>query len=69
MTTSKFKTNIKCDGCVATVTPHLNKVAGENNWKVDLTDERRLLTVTSGVGENEVLQALTEAGYKGEKVQ
>ncbi|MGA0555927.1 heavy-metal-associated domain-containing protein [Larkinella sp. VNQ87] len=60
-----FKTNIKCGGCVATVTPYLNKVAGENNWQVDTQDPNKLLTV-EGATAQQVKEALQEAGYKAE---
>lgn len=68
METLKFKTNIKCGGCVAAVTPHLNEVAGENNWQVDLADDRRLLSVSADVTPAEVEKALVNAGYKGERL-
>jgi len=68
MEAKKFKTNIKCSGCVATVTPHLNEVAGEDNWQVDLTDPSKLLTVTGDVEEEKVKEALRKAGYNAEKV-
>ena len=45
METKKFKTNIKCSGCVATVTPHLNEAVGEANWNVDITDPAKILSV------------------------
>ena len=65
----KFKTNIKCGGCVAAVTPHLNEVAGENNWEVDLADDRRVLAVSADVPVTKVQEALTRAGYKGERIE
>lgn len=70
METVKFKTTIKCSGCVATVTPYLNEAVGENNWQVDLQDANRILTVnTTDVSkENEVIQKLQQAGYKAEKI-
>lgn len=68
MNTIKFKTNIKCGGCLATVTPHLNKTAGENNWQVDLSDPQRILTVESDKSENEIITAVKEAGFVAEKV-
>lgn len=63
----KFKTNIKCTGCLANVTPSLNKAVGENNWEVDLLDPNKTLTVASDVSENEVIAAVKEAGYEAEK--
>jgi copper chaperone len=45
METVKFKTSIKCMGCVATVTPYLNEAVGEHNWQVDLQSPEKVLTV------------------------
>ena len=68
MDTIKFKTNIKCTGCLAKVTPHLNEAAGENNWKVDLEDPQKTLTVQSSITEPEILAAVKEAGFEAEKI-
>ena len=61
METLKFNTNIKCSGCIATVTPFLIKTVGENNWQVDIQ-------ATDKAKETEVIQSLQEAGYKAEKI-
>ena len=66
METIKFKTTIKCSGCVAKVTPFLNEALGEDNWEVDYNNPSKILTV---VGENDkgrVVQAVEKAGYKAE---
>ncbi|MDJ1472239.1 cation transporter [Cytophagaceae bacterium DM2B3-1] len=69
MKTLKFKTNIKCDGCIAKVTPHLNAVQGIDHWKVDLTSPDKVLEVeTENVKAEEVSEALGKAGYKGETI-
>jgi copper chaperone CopZ len=69
MSTLKFKTNIKCGACVATVTPSLNTVVGEGNWSVDLQSPDRTLTVDSDTATNaQITQALKDAGYSGEIV-
>lgn len=69
METLKFKTNIKCGACIATVTPHLNEVQGIDTWAVDLKSPERILTVeTNGATTDQVTQALKEAGYKAEPV-
>lgn len=70
METVKFKTTIKCSGCVATVTPGLNEAVGVNNWEVDLQSPEKILTVntTDKEKEKEVIQKLQEVGYKAEKV-
>ena len=67
METVQFKTNIKCSGCVATVTPVLNQLVGEDNWKVDLQSPDKLLTVSAEQAEEQkIKQAIEKAGYKAE---
>jgi copper chaperone len=68
MKTTKFKTTLKCDGCKAKVTPFLNKVSDISKWEIDLDNPNRLLTVEGDFDENEVIKAVTTAGYKIEKV-
>jgi copper chaperone len=64
---TQYKTNIKCSGCVALVTPHLNEAVGEGNWSVNLNDPQRILTVT-GTRDDKVEEALKKAGYQAEPV-
>lgn len=70
METLKFKTNIKCGGCIATVTPHLNAMNGLEQWNVDTEVADKVLTVT-GDAENlqqEIEEALKKAGFQGELI-
>ena len=65
----KFKTNIKCSGCIAKATPYLNDVAGEANWQVDTNNPDKVLTVLSkGVSAEQVKKAVESAGYKAEQL-
>lgn len=65
----QFKTNINCSGCIANVTPMLNKTIGENNWKVDTQSARKVLTVVGvNLNEADVIKAVNKAGYKAEKL-
>jgi copper chaperone len=70
MNTLKFKTNIKCSGCVARSTPFLNDAAGEGNWQVDVNDPSKILTVTAAqpLDPQQVIHAVKEAGYEAEKL-
>jgi copper chaperone CopZ len=68
METKKFKTTIKCSGCVANVTPFLNEALGENNWAVDLNNSSRVLTVVGEQDETKIIKAVEKAGYKAEKL-
>lgn len=59
----KFETNIKCSGCVATATPHLNEAAGEGTWNFDM--QSKVLTVQTGkASAQDVVKAMEKAGYK-----
>jgi len=69
MKTLKFKTNVNCGGCIANVTPHLNKVKGIINWKVDTTTPSKIMTVeTDDINAEAVISAMKEAGYKAELI-
>jgi copper chaperone len=69
MMTLRFKTTMKCDGCVQTVTPFLNEIKGIENWKVDLYGEDKLLTIEGNVDPQEVIRQLQKAGYKAVPVE
>ncbi|MEQ9288931.1 MAG: heavy-metal-associated domain-containing protein [Cyclobacteriaceae bacterium] len=70
METLKFKSTIKCTGCLDKVTPHLNKTVGADKWKVDLNDPDRVLTVEAdGVTPDQVNNALADAGFSGEIIK
>lgn len=68
METLKFKSNIKCMGCVAKVTPHLNETAGENNWKVDVDNPSKILTVQGDATEAQIKEAVQKAGFTAERI-
>lgn len=68
METIKFKTTIKCSGCVAKVTPFLNEAVGEDNWEVDVNDASKVLTVAGEQDKNKVIQAIEKAGFKAERL-
>lgn len=63
--TLRFKTNINCGGCVATVTPFLNDAEGIHHWDVDTNDKNKILSVNSeGISQEEIIQKVQEAGFK-----
>lgn len=68
MNTLKFKTNIKCEGCISAVTPHLDKEAA-GKWNFDLLNPNKILTVESeNVSAEKIKEALKNAGYQGELI-
>ncbi len=69
MNTLKFKTNVKCGGCIATVTPYLNQVKGIVRWNVDTTDPLKIMTVeTEGISAEEITSVMKTAGYQAELI-
>jgi copper chaperone len=70
METLKFKTNIKCGGCIATVTPHLDALQGVEQWEVDTNGADKVLTIKGEDGSlpEKVVSALEKAGFKAELI-
>lgn len=70
MDTLKFKTNIKCGGCIATVTPYLNNLAEVQSWEVDTVNPDKILTVSSeSISPEQIISKLKEAGYNAETIK
>ena len=66
----KFKTNIKCGGCVATVTPFLNKEESIQNWQVDTSSADKVLTVSGhDVDPQNIKNIVEQAGFKAHLMQ
>ncbi len=70
MQTFKFRTNIKCAGCIATITPALNELKGVVKWEVDTTNPEKILTLQSAeeLTAGEVIEVLKGKGYNAEKI-
>lgn len=69
METLKFKTNVNCGGCIATITPHLNQVKGIVKWSVDTSNPLKILTVeTPGLSPEEIIEVMKKAGYKADSI-
>lgn len=61
----RFKTNVSCGGCVASVKPHLDNADGICHWDVDTTNKDKVLTVKStGITEEQVIETIQKAGFK-----
>jgi len=68
MQTLKFKTTVKCEGCINAITPYMRAIEGIESWKVDLSSPDKILEVTVLNGETKnisdaVISGLKEAGY------
>ena len=69
MASFKFKTNINCNGCIASVTPFLNSEKEIESWHVDIQNPNKILTVESEMLVKEkVIARVKEAGFKIEPV-
>lgn len=66
MNTLKFKTNIKCGGCISQVTPALNNTIGQDHWSVDINDPKKVLTVKTDQPASEVIKVVKQAGFEAE---
>lgn len=64
----QFKTTINCGGCVAKVTPLLNGTEGIESWSVDTVNPDKILTVTSALPEETVMETVKKAGFKIEPI-
>lgn len=65
----KFKTSIKCSGCVNKVTPFLNGEEGIEKWEVDIYNPKKVLTVeTEHVTEEKIVELVEKAGFTIEKI-
>ena len=65
----KFKTNIKCMGCVSAVTPVLNEIIGTGNWEVDIQSPDKSLTVKGeDLDAQVVIEALEKIRYKADVI-
>lgn len=69
METLKFKTNINCGGCVATITPILNAENGINKWDVDIANPSKILTVeTPSLSAEDIILVVKKGGFKIEQL-
>ena len=65
----KLKTNLNCSHCVGKVTTGLNDICGIVDWKVDLENEDKILTVKGeNFNEEAVKNVLKNTGYNIEKI-
>ncbi len=61
----RFKTSLKCGGCVKAVTPGLDNLEGIANWKVDLESPDKVIEVESTEDISElVIESVKKAGFQ-----
>jgi copper chaperone len=67
----KFKTNLKGQECIVTITPYLDSVIGLHRWNVDMDDPNKILTVHVADPGHTILvaAAIEKAGYSAGPVE
>lgn len=69
METLKFKTNLKCGGCVSAVQPILDENTNVKKWEVDLENKDRVLTIESdALDVAALIKEIEDKGYKIEQI-
>jgi len=65
METLRFKTSLKCGGCVKAITPGLESLSLIGNWTVDLEHADKVLEINSPEDISEqVIDTVKKAGYQ-----
>jgi len=62
-TLRSFATNINCGSCIRSVSPFLDDLNGVTIWRVDVEDERKVLTVEGTASQEQIMEVVREAGY------
>ncbi len=64
METLRFKTSLKCGGCVKAITPGLESLNKIEKWSVDLESTDKVLQVeAAGDITDEIMESVKKAGY------
>ncbi|WP_116126490.1 heavy-metal-associated domain-containing protein [Lewinella sp. IMCC34183] len=62
-TLQSFATNINCVSCVRSVSSFLDDLEGVTIWRVDVEDDRKVLTVEGTASEDAIVRVVEDAGY------
>jgi copper chaperone len=67
MKSMKFKTNMKCAGCIAGIKPKLDAEKEIENWEVTLQSPQSILTVySSTLSQKAIVEIVERAGFTAE---
>ena len=65
METMRFKTNLKCGGCIKAITPGLESMKSIDSWSVDLENPDKILEVSAIQDISEqIIDSIKKAGYQ-----
>jgi copper chaperone CopZ len=73
MQTLRFKSSLKCNGCVNAIKPSMDAINGIKRWRVFLDVQDKTLEVDLEDSNSEeiaktVIEAVTKAGYTIERI-
>jgi copper chaperone len=61
----RFKTSLKCNGCIKAITPGLESISEIQKWTVDLDTSDKVLEVESFTDiSGKVMESVKKAGYE-----
>jgi copper chaperone len=61
----RFKTSLKCGGCVKAITPGLESLSQIEKWSVDLENPDKVLEIEASEDiSDQVLDSVKKAGYE-----
>jgi copper chaperone len=64
METLRFKTSLKCGGCIKAITPGLESLTAIEKWSVDLESPDKVLKVEASDNvSDQVIDSVKKAGY------
>ena len=64
METLRFKTSLKCGGCIKAITPGLDSMKTIEKWSVDLENPDKVLEVQASEDiSDKVIESVKKAGY------
>ena len=69
----RFKSSLKCNGCINAIKPGMETIDDINAWRVFLDVEDKIIEVETGGDEeniaNSVQEVVTKAGYTIERLR
>lgn len=69
----KFKSSLKCNGCVNAIKPFMDSVPEIDSWSVDLNNPDKVIEVNTLEESDDtlakkILKGISEIGYTTEKI-
>jgi len=73
MSTLRFKTNLKCAGCMYAIKPYMDDLKGIKSWDVDLESKDKIVEVVTDTAtpdeiKDAIEKAIGEAEYSAQLI-